>query len=334
MKKRFAFVLLAGFVICPLCYIVYYFVIGADEQLHCQRKTFDALHNSVTCLACSPSGDFAVTGDTVGFLKIWDVKRLAFEKEIHAHSDHIRTVAFSPDGTTFVSGCVDHILKLWDRRTLTQKRSLRCKTGVDSLAFAPDGKALAIAEGMGNIEIWSPSEGDTLRPFGDIQGMIMASVFSPSGQFYAAGSYDGYLRIWDFATGDVLATTQIPGDQIWALAPSPDGQFLVSGHGDGMIRVWEFTTLKPVSSWGGHDGLVYALAFSVDGKLLVSGGSDNRLIVWNPTKRRALANCQPNQISSAKCLAFLPEGESMLVASGVGQLLRIDIMGADAVSCD
>ena len=95
------------------------------------------------------------------------------------------------------------------------------------LAFAPDGRSLAVA-GSGHIftvSLWDPSTGErqggltdlgtvstglrslsTAPPTGEQGLAVNAVAFSSDGATLAAGCSDGVIRLWDIASGDLRLT--------------------------------------------------------------------------------------------------------------------------------
>ena len=65
-----------------------------------------------------------------------------------------------PDAKILVSGCKDKTIKIWDAESGKLLRTLSGHTGrIESLAFSPDGKMLAIGGGGGDssVKLWSLS---------------------------------------------------------------------------------------------------------------------------------------------------------------------------------
>jgi WD40 repeat protein len=156
---------------------------------------------SVYSVAFSPDGRTLAAGSANGTVLWWDVRTHA---ELATRSDHaIGTVAFSPNGDILASGDIDGTVVLWDARNQHPHGTpLKSHIGlVNSVAFSPDGRTLAIGSGdHGTVALWnvqSQSRIGTLLTGNGNAVPVFSVAFSPDGRYLAAGGFDGTIRVWE-----------------------------------------------------------------------------------------------------------------------------------------
>jgi WD40 repeat protein len=135
------------------------------------------------------------------------------------------------------------------------------------LAFAPDGRCLALDMGDGTVTLFELATGQLRRTFG--------KKVSPNSGPPRGGKGGGFQ-------GAVLRA--MAADSARCVAISPDGQRLALVVGDGPVRVLDVLTGKELAVFQGHTGTVNAVAFAPDGRTVASASSDSTALLWDVTR--------------------------------------------------
>jgi WD40 repeat protein len=256
--------------------------------------------------AFSPDGQLlaAVYSPTIweaGNLTLWQVSDGKLLRTLEGDPADPDTIAFSPDGkilaaATYNSGSETGSLVLWRisdgtlfhvlDNSLTSQEFYYQKSQI--LAFAPDGKTLALGE-KGKVTVWQISDGSLLQTLPlQFQSHASGLSFSPDGKTLACISTNGIMELW--RTSDWKRSPDDrsfgPRDALLKTAFSPDLQTVITieDFTDG-VGIWQVNTgarLQKtlggyISTGGGRSpsgsGLdqIDGIAFSPDGEVLVSG---------------------------------------------------------------
>ncbi|MFL5244805.1 MAG: WD40 repeat domain-containing protein [Gemmataceae bacterium] len=208
--------------------------------------------SAVHRIALAPDSKALAAPTTAGLIKLWDVPSGKELRELKTHEEVARCVAYSSDGTILASASAKTV-QLWD--TATWKEIVKpISTGyVESLAFSPDGKTLAIG-------------GYMLIPNGP--------------NSYREG---GFVILWDTTTKEEKGVLEEHDQRVCSMAFHPSGKVLATGSADKTIRLWDVANKTELSKQT-QDVLVYCVAFSHDGKLLATPSSDNTVKLWETAK--------------------------------------------------
>src|SRR5262249_47071664 len=156
---------------------------------------------------------------------------------------------------------------------------------VRGVAFSPDGRRLAAANGDGTVGLFDLETGAELPPLRGHEDFVLSVAFHPQGTHLASASADLTVKVWDLTTGKEVFSRPghmgAHGSAAYGLAFSPDGRRLAAASAGGILIVWDATDGQELLRLPGHERMALSVAFSPDGRLLASGDWEGTLRVWD-----------------------------------------------------
>jgi serine/threonine protein kinase len=205
---------------------------------------------AVTCGTFAANGLLA-TGDAGGDINLWDLAAGGKPTRLGRRYAHVFSLDFAPDGRTLASGgyCPstrDPSALLWD----VVARQLRMPldgNGVGRVAFAPDGKMLAVARNTNvDVERYDVATGNKRISLRGHRQTLRAVAYSPDGTRLASAVHGnepvqgGQVILWQTVSGTKQIEWELPGVLAHVgLAFSPDGRHLVTAtrHSVYILRI-------------------------------------------------------------------------------------------------
>ncbi len=116
-----------------------------------------------------------------------------------------RCVAFFPQSDEFDRG--PSTVDIFELKTRHVVQSFPHPQGTFDVAWAPDGRLLAVACGDFNVHVWDVGTGRLQALLRGHQAEVVATEFNHAGDLLASTSLDGTLRLWDPMSGKELLQT-------------------------------------------------------------------------------------------------------------------------------
>ena len=245
------------------------------------------------------------------------------------------TIALSPDGLqiAFGTGGGDaQALSIWSTVTC-QQVGQAMDTGklaglpgeggwISGLAYSPDGKQLAVADGdyllVLDTATWLPVRDATVI---DANYYIESVSYSPDGSRIALAS-KREVELLDANTGRQVGSQLLgPRGSALSVAFGADGRSMAAGSSTGDVEVYDLQNEPLTTKVLAGTTSVSAVAFRPDGKVLAAAGSDGVIRLWNPTTWQTIGQT-PAGGGAAGPLAFSPDGK-VLASGGPDKLVHL-----------
>jgi WD40 repeat protein len=294
-------------------------------------RTFTASRQPTYALAVAPDGTCVVAGGEDHDLHVWDVATGAERRRLSAPPGFNTEVAFAPDGHTLAAlAGREGTLRLWQVADGKELRSLKGFGG--PLAFAPDGKLLAVHARDGTIRFLDVPTGRVVRqlipsgrPETDPSGSL---AFTPDGKRLIAGPGIGgkLIRIYDAVRGEEFPPLAERVESVNALALSPDGKTLASAGGfTGSITRRDLTTSKELTPRDGHADRIVAAAFAPDGRVVVTASQDGTVRRWAAGSGKEESHVPVSEPGRRPSVVLAPDGSRAATSDGRGPVHVWDI---------
>ncbi len=296
-----------------------------QEDLHPGMRHTREGWNFIHSLAVFPDGKRAVSsvglaagqrdsqgrdrGSAPGEVIVWDLET-GLSQWRTEHVGAVDAVAVSPDGRLLALGGGLGGVRLLDLETGKPRQGPPQGAGrVHSLAFAPGGRALAVASDRA-VLVWSLETDRERFSFSDQRLWVRPRIaFRPDGRLLLAVAPEmSDVHGWDPETG---AEVPVPlrKEPAQALAFSPDGSLLALAR-DKEIEIWDTAGWRLRRRLAAHARSIDALAFAPNGQL-ASGSDDRSIRLWEVAQGQELLTLR-GHLGGVTCLAFTADSRRLV----------------------
>jgi WD40 repeat protein len=242
---------------------------------------------------------------------------------LKGHTKAIHGVAFSTDGKQIVSVDED-VAIVWDASTgklLRRLDKVGEHPGAHSVAFAPDGKTLAIGGRFGDVFLWDVATGKFKGKLDEPSLAVLCLAYSPDGSILAASHDQAEVMLFDTKESKLLGKIKPSKGSIKSFAFSADGKTLAAITND-ELSTWDVQTRtqrKSLPLPGTGIGWLYtAVACAPKASVVVTSGGElmsPKTIAYDLKTLRPMGGLETSQLEpSISCLSFSPDGK--ILASG------------------
>jgi WD40 repeat protein len=263
-------------------------------------------------VALAPDGKTLAIAGADSVLRLYEVDTGKELRTVKGPPMGLGALVFAPDGKMLAGRSMQQqeTVYLWETATGKEIRQIRSQSknpgggvvffgnafGASGLAFAPDGKTLAVGE----------------------------TIFD-------GGKITTSVKLWETATGGEIRRIPVAQPTATGLTYSPDGKMLAYANGT-RVHLCAADGGKEVRQLAGLDAAAMSLVFAPDGKTLaVKGSTGMQVLLYDPEtgklRRRLGEAAAANAMfflgmgGPGRDLAFSPDGKQ--VAVGVGSTIRV-----------
>jgi WD40 repeat protein len=304
---------------------------GADRSIivwdkRAKKHTLSEHKDTVRALMYDSSGATLYSAGVDGTLVAWDAA--AGTKRHGGRAPHkiLAAISLSSDGKTLATAGTD--VKL-DAESGTIRffaigdfkesaAPIAHGLGVLSLAFRPDGKAIASGGADHVIRLWDLEKRNQIHQWIGHLGGIRALAFAKDGNTLLSGDFEGVIKAWNPTQSSGPDVVAAHTDWVQALALNHQSTLLASGARDGSVKLWDPKDGKLIRELAKHAGSVTAIAFSTHQKkqlLAVATRNEQNageIKIWqlDHDEKKGWQETSRHSLSSTKgvtCLAFHPD---------------------------
>lgn len=257
--------------------------------------TYRGHAKKTTCVEMSPNGNWVLSSDTVGTLRLWGAKGdNVLKNEYRLWNGSISQVGWSADSTRIVA-CGDGketkaAAMIWDTGSKTGDVGGHTKA-VNSISFRSQRpfRVATCSEDMSVIFHAGPPFKNEKTHNNLHTNFVNCVRYSPDGEWCMSGGADGKVCLFEGRSGELVREFEKPNGMtgsIWSAAWSPDSARIVTAGGDKKIRFWDRDSGTQLSETLVGEGSLGDMQLGVcwpTAERVISVCLDGRILFWDVT---------------------------------------------------
>ncbi len=273
----------------------------------------------INSIAISSDGKIAASCSPDLSIRFWNTENgQECNNAILGHDTNISQIAFHPTRAILASGCWDGYVHFWDISTGQKSFPSLNGSGVNVLAFSPDGKFLASGGGDGKgLYLWEWEQQSIVVPPLLKQNYIRAIAFSPDSTLMAIATSEPGSEVWLWDMSNKILQPKpivLKSDRITGISFHSNGKILATACSDGKAELWNIPDGKPQGIALKHKAPVSSVLFNSDG-LTLATISEQSIFIWDAKNGNLLEKIATIHSDELSCLAFSPDGKKLLCGS-------------------
>lgn len=186
---------------------------------------------------------------------------------------------------------------------------------VNNLAWSPDGRSLASANGINTVTLWDIQQGSLTQTCSVADQWVNDVAWSRTNYIAAAcsGLTHGTVLVWQ--PPEIQSIFTYHGEPIRTVAWSPDGIFLAWAGHSSTVEIWNIHTQRFIRAYqDGKDGGINRIKWSPDGRYLAAATDSGRVSVWEAASGKLVLSYR-GHTAKVFDLAWSPDARLIVSAS-------------------
>jgi WD40 repeat protein len=273
-------------------------------EAQCPQSLLLMSADQVMSSTISADNRLALSGDSLGQMKLWDMATATELWSIPGHDGPISAVAFSPFDDLALSGSWDHQLKLWDLKSKAETASfIGHSKEITAVALGFNGRLALSGDTSGELILWDLAGRKVVKRLAAHQAMISAVAFTSDMRYAISSGMDKRLLVWDLRNDTREYIVADNASPVTSFDISANNQHLLASYSSGQIVLWQIKTKKQQYTLNKAGAKLVAVSYYEDDKLIMGSDTEHNIHFWDAKDGRFIRTVNTNNWSDKHMLS-------------------------------